>query len=625
MATEDTFIINVDTKTGQVSLDKLQKKINSIYGGINKLAGTKELPSKGITRYTFEVMKAKKAVADLTNANRALQSSYPKNISTVTGKFIAGRKGKTPAQVVTKAAAKVTGPENIYGSGKAVAHPLIPSVPFLSTPDTQALALKKAQRAVQKKTARTTQGIKSSLAKGVTKEEVTKSFAPITLPQNWGDISKFSKFTPKSKPVTPLPTLPVTKPYSPDVTKGMPEGLANALDVNNLFPQSEQIAKQSMRINKMLASTNKPVVPKTPITGNEFKNIGIQSLGYGDKRFKPGVTVAEKRRTPFDFQATQTGRTLKKLNMGLFKLQMASLGVFFSFMGIQNAITGLFSGLQNLGGTFKSQAMGKAFGGVDVAGAMGIGGGDLVQGWKNITGILGMVQTAMAALAATALTPEVMTAIQIMFIELGKALADGKVAKALGDIIIAFTQFVVSVLPVIPIIADLISILGDTGLLPVIIGLIMSAQYLLAGLSLLGFVLQGITSIIASVAAIAASWGVTVVAAFGLIVGAIVLVLIAIDFLINVWENFAATGDIVGSIVNGLTDTFWDLYNILLPFLNFIGGFIGMDKRAAATTHSGEYASSQKSVVNNYNFNGNYDDPNTMLKKTQKGNSTSYT
>lgn len=353
--------------------------------------------------------------------------------------------------------------------------------------------------------------------------------------------------------------------------------------------------------------------------GNRYNNLPpMQWIPTGSSKFIPKASGAAKK---LPFEQTKMGKILKKTNMNLFKLQMASLGVYFSFMGIQKGITGLFSSLQDLGGTFKAGALGKAFGGVDVAGTMGVSGGEMVQGWKNITGIISMITSATSALAAMTLTPEVMNAVKDMFTKLALALSDGKVAKALGDIIIAFTDLVISIVEsgLLNVIADLISALGESGLLAPIIGLVLGAQYLLAALSLLGFAMQAITLVVSGVSAVTAFLGLS----FGVVIAVIGLVLLAIDLVINIFENFAATGDVIGSIINGITDTFWDLYNVLLPLMNFIGGFLGMEARAEATTYSGE-AAKRASVTNNYNFNGNYDDPSAMIKKTQKAQSTSF-
>jgi hypothetical protein len=326
-------------------------------------------------------------------------------------------------------------------------------------------------------------------------------------------------------------------------------------------------------------------------------------------------------RTPVPTRMQKMNDILKKTNMSLFKMQMASLGVYFSFMSIGMALTGLFTGLQNIGGTFKSMALGKAFGGVDVAAAMGVDPAALVQGWKNITGIMGMMQTAMAALAAAALTPEVMTAIQSMFLALGVALSDGKVAKALGDIIIAFTQMVTDcILPMLPYLAGLISALGDAGLLKYIILLVLGAQYLLAGLSMLGFAMQGITLITTAVTAAMAAGAV----ACALWVLAIAGVMVIIDFFINLLANFQQTGWSVTTIINTLIDTFRDLFNTISSIINGISGLLGMGNVVGQYSNIGKDANGNKQIQYNYNFNGNYDDPSAMIKKTQKAQSTAY-
>jgi len=376
-------------------------------------------------------------------------------------------------------------------------------------------------------------------------------------------------------------------------------------------------------VEQAAASHAMSVLPNP--SGNWNKQTSaIDWVGDGDKRFIPAPKKAPAQ-TKGQERFTKMGNTLKKVNMSLFKLQMASLGVFFSFMSIQQSITGLFTGLQNIGGAFKSMALGKAFGGVDILGNMGVDPATMVQGWKNITGIMGMMQTTMTGIAAVALSPEVMTAIQEMFTSLSTSLSDGKVAKAIGDIIIAFTDLVILMVEsgFLSAVADLVSALGDSGLLMWIIALVLGAKYLLAALSLLGFAMQGITlalSVLSPLWTILTSILAATGVSFGFLLGVIALVLIAIDFVINFFENLAATGDILGSVVAALWDTFADLYNVLLPLMNLIGGFLGMEQRAAFETNSGR----NTQIQNNYNFNGNYDDTGALMNNTRKNASRSY-
>ena len=342
----------------------------------------------------------------------------------------------------------------------------------------------------------------------------------------------------------------------------------------------------------------------------------IEWIKPGASKFRPAPAPTTPKKPTF--AETTRGRLLERVNKSLFKMQMASLGVFFSFMSIQMAITGLFTGLQNLGGAFKSMALGKAFGGVDILGGMGVDPSQLVEGWKNITGIMGMMQTAMTGIAAVALSPEVMTAIQSMFTELAKALSDGKVAKALGDIIIAFTDMIKVIIPALPILADLISALGDAGLLKWILLLVFGAKFLLAALSLVGFVMTTITTVAGAVTAILEFFSIGL-GTLLIVVGA---VLVVVDFLINLWENFQLTGWSVATLVNALSDTFKDIANVIIGIINTLGGWAGVHIGELETT-SGN-ASRNSLVTNNYNFNGNYDDPSATIDKTRKAKATSY-
>jgi hypothetical protein len=384
---------------------------------------------------------------------------------------------------------------------------------------------------------------------------------------------------------------------------------------NPLIPSQPFPSQNLTRVRKKIAAQQ---AQQTANQANQFPMGSFSVLRNPAGNW--GAQKQQKKAAPVESKHLQF---LKKANMSLFKMQMASLGVYFSFMSIGMALTGLFTGLQNLGGTFKSMALGKAFGGVDVAATMGVDPATLVQGWKNITGIMGMMASAMAALAAAALTPEVMKAIQEMFTALGVALSDGKVAKALGDIIIAFTQMVTDcILPMLPYLADLISALGDAGVLKYIILLVLGAQYLLAGLSMLGFAMQAITLIVGVLSPVITILGSLMAAAgvsIGFVVSAVVLVLFVFDLLINIFENFQQTGWSLSTLWNALYDTFADFYNVLLPIINLVGGLIGYGNNQAVETNSG-----RASVQNNYNFNGNYDDPSALINQTKKSQSRAY-
>lgn len=565
MASEDTFIINVDTRSGQVSLDKLQKKIQAIYGGLNRLTSTKDIPTKGITRYTFEVTKAKKKVDELAKANKALQSSYPRNITGVSGRFNAG----------------------VSRAKKTVATPAIPTV----------------------------------------------------TPNPYIGLGGITTLPPTVRKAVPLPSTLSTVANPPPKTFGWSRDMS--LMMNNLATASREIARNDVATRAAIGTRS--VLPNRGGNWNT-QTSNINWIPTGSPAFIPGRTAAERRRQQEGVQTANLVNRLTRANKMFFMMQMATLGVAFSFMTLQNSIIGVFSSLQDLGGVFKSLAMGKSFGGVDLVKAMNIDPSALVQGWKNITGIFGNIQGLMAIFATLTLNEDVMKQLNSFFVELGKALADPKVVEAMQQIVLAAIDFGKEVIKILPTLAQLILILGDTGLLKVLVGVVLIAGTLLSVMSLVQWGFQAILGIVTVLAPYLTATVIpaitTLTNAFMALVGgsiataALVIagVLIIVDAFVKVLQELYTNGISVTSVVNGLIKAFNDVYNVVVIIMNAISNLLGAGSMFKSDVPlqwlwGGQSGSTSKStsITNNYTFSGTVTDPNYALTQTRKAQNTSFT
>lgn len=368
----------------------------------------------------------------------------------------------------------------------------------------------------------------------------------------------------------------------------------------------------------------------------------IEWSPYGNKKFIPGKTIAEKRRDQENAKQQRLIGTLTKANKTFFMMQMATLGVAFSFMTLQNTIIGIFSSLQDLGGVFKNLALGKAFGGVDLKGAMGVDSSALVQGWKNITGIFSNIQALMALFATMTLNEEVMTQLNAFFVELGKALADPKVVEAMQQIVLAAIDFGKSLIPVLPVLAEAIILLGETGLLKVLVGFVLIAGTLLSAMSLLQWGFQGflaVATLLAPYLTATVIPAITAVSnAFMAFVGgslataALVIagVLIIVDAFVRVLQELYTSGISVTSVVNGLIKAFNDVYNVVVTIMNGISSVLGMGNMFQSNVplqwlwgNNNGTSGSSTNVTNNYTFSGTVTDPNYALTQARKARNTS--
>jgi hypothetical protein len=571
MATEDKFVIKIDTSSSIMTVEQLLKKIEKLYKGIATITASSTNAATGVRKYTAEVTKSTLAVSKLADANKRLAGSYQKTNS-VSSKLVRGRQAAMKKQ------------------------PPVPVVPAAVNPY-------------------------AGLPPGLSQIPPALPGKTMPLPTTMGGKGN-------GKPPAVMP--PYVNPNNFNIpqpkTFGMPAGIGNALDANNLFPASDVIAKQSLRINKMLRGINNGGAGGGTPAGAS----NIDWVGDGDNRYKPSATAAENRRKQEQRASMGLVRRAKDLNRGFFQMQMSTLGVAFSFMTLQNSIVGIFTSLTDLPGALKGMALGKAFGGVDIAGSMGVDTGQIVEGWKRITGIMSMMQTVFVSFAALVLSPELMDAIAKFFNELGKSLADPKMVAALQALVLAAVDFGYALLPLLPVLADVILALGEAGVLKWLVGFVLMAGVLLSAMSLLGWGFQAVLLVIE----LLAPWIVATLvpaitgffAALGIGVGTLLLViagvLIIFDVLIRVIQEFWNEGISLQSLFNGLIKAFNDVYNVVVWVMNAISGLLGMGSMFKSNVPldwllggGGSSSTTTSTNINNtYVLNGTYSNGRDNIK-----------
>ncbi len=353
---------------------------------------------------------------------------------------------------------------------------------------------------------------------------------------------------------------------------------------------------------------------------------------------KNAMDMESKRRAiakTQNYWMTKINKTLRPFNKAIFETQMATLGVAFSFMSLINTVTGMFTKLTDLSGNIKGAAMSKALGGVDVLSNLGIDYKTFVDGWKSMTSILGIVNTMIEGIVAKALTPDIVKAITDVLSALSTELGKPEVTKALQEIVLALVDLAKAVIPLIVPLATIITYLGETGLLKVILAIILAASILLPFLSLVGgsftvlssslTILSGIFTVILPLLATVSAVTVATFAAIG------VVVLLVVGTIVNAFAEFQKTGDIVKSIIFGFIDTFGAFVDAIGGILNTLLGWTGKFNYTAgsATTGLKNMAGgySQSTVTNNYNINGDVFDTaqlQTAINKTKGAQGVTY-
>ena len=316
-----------------------------------------------------------------------------------------------------------------------------------------------------------------------------------------------------------------------------------------------------------------------------------QYSGYQPTGFSGRGSTVDKIQKTFG-SIGESNSKIQKWNKSFFKFQMATLGLSFSFMGLESAATGLINKLGDLSGIFSSNALGKKFGGVDVAAASGTSNADLVQGWKNFQGIMGMVDTTLRVIAANMLTPEVMAALAKFFQDLAPVMP--QLGKALGDVLLNAVKFLDALIPLVPVISKIIDIfspiLGPLAVLIIVLG------SLLPLLSIFGYIFAAI-EVAATVIAPLAGALVTLFGGISLPMIAIAgVAVVLVDFFINLWKAFSDGGDIISNFYQALWQTWQDIA-ALIKTITF--GVVDLTSKS----NSGVTTSSSVNTTNNtYNI-----------------------
>lgn len=306
---------------------------------------------------------------------------------------------------------------------------------------------------------------------------------------------------------------------------------------------------------------------------------------------------------------TFTMKNAKEMNKSLFMLQMSSLGVAFSFMSIIGMMTGMFAGLADLGTMISTGAIGTAFAGIatggegtNIAQSMGVTTDMQVAAWAGFTAIVSQFKAVFDALAVKVLTPEMVAAILAVIDAIAITLADPGVVKALQEIIKAVLEIVLAFLPLIPVIADVVAWLGETGLLKFLLLIIVAAEILLPTLAYLQFIFTAVMTAVTFLTGAATLLSVPLWA----IITVIGVIVFAVMFLMNVLTNLQNGMDLASAITNAFGQTIAQFVNILIGAYNTVASIVPFLPKAQmwATTTGAEtetYTRAQ-TTVNNITF-----------------------
>jgi hypothetical protein len=310
---------------------------------------------------------------------------------------------------------------------------------------------------------------------------------------------------------------------------------------------------------------------------------GYQPKGFTGK----GKTVDTMSR--FLGSLSNSGSTVQKLTKNFFKFQMATLGLAFSFGALESTVIGAVSAIGDLGGTFKSAALGKAFSGVDMMGISGTSNEAIVTAWKNFEGIMGLVSTTLSIITANMLTPEVMAAIGNLFEKLAPVLPD--LGEALGDVVIAAADFLVALIPLIPVVTKLIDIFAPW--LGVLVPIILILGMLLPLLSAIGYVFAAIELVAPVLAAVLG--GVSLAG-----VALVAVIILVADFIWHLWQNIAEGQDVITAFVNAFWQVVDDIWKALSWLLSPLLRLAGMGEPESPATRSSSASTTNNTTINVY-------------------------
>jgi hypothetical protein len=393
----------------------------------------------------------------------------------------------------------------------------------------------------------------------------------------------------------------------------MPEGLDNFLNSNYATADMGEKERENKRTNKILSSVNggssggdvnaamARALGGIPVdTKAAFKSAGIDSIASGDKNFKPAQL------DPATGGLGKFNLSMKNAIKSVFMLQMASLGVAFSFMGIENSIIGLFNGLKDLGGVISGGAVGSAFAqltgnqGTDIAATMGVTPEQTIAAWAGVTAIAAQFKAIIDTLAVKIMSPEMVAAILTVVDALAVQLGKPEVAAAIQEIVFAVLDIALTVIPLLPILASFIVFLGDTGLLKVLVAIIFAAQILLPTLAYVEFIMTAISTV-----------GVILAAVFGVVsvsLSTVIIVVVAVAFVLDViirtFQNLANGMNPLDAIVKAFVDSLGDVWNIIRTIINGVTGILGFGNIIGGGSEREPYAQVKTVTINN-NYNKN--------------------
>jgi len=250
-------------------------------------------------------------------------------------------------------------------------------------------------------------------------------------------------------------------------------------------------------------------------------------------------------------------------------------------------------------------AIGTAFAGLatggtnvtNIAETMGVTPEMQVAAWAGFTAIVSQFKAVFDALAVKVLTPEMVAAILSVIDALANELGKPEVAKAIQEIIFAVLDLALAFIPLIPLIADVVSWLGETGLLKYLLLIIVAAEILLPTLAYVQFVFYAIEGVVGALSAAAGILGI----GLGFLVVAIAAVLILVDFLIHLYDNMSNGMFFLTAIFVAFIQTLTDVATIIISIINSISKIIGIGEVLKNPSSDNERTTS-KTTINNITF-----------------------
>jgi hypothetical protein len=246
------------------------------------------------------------------------------------------------------------------------------------------------------------------------------------------------------------------------------------------------------------------------LTGKQFRDIEGQLLQLKQDAKAAGgaldiafVGTMNKGSANFQQRMAEINKTISRFKMQNFMLQMGTLGVMFSFMSViamlRGMVTSLTSQVGDIGGMFKNVAMGMAF--VKdpkiKAGMRELLGNpkQMIDAWKNFTGIMSTFNALLMKLAVTIFTDDViMEKLYRVITVVMDTLSD----RTFIDNLLTFIETVISALPglindltmLVGIVAGLSKIPGFEGLVKTFGELFLASVILLPILSAIGWAIS---------------------------------------------------------------------------------------------------------------------------------------